>query len=222
MINFQKGIPIKDGDSFILDTNPFRFLYLAAESLIKDAEQAVTKNERQIEVNHSIGVIVVLLLSTEALINRVYECFLRSKFPRQIYEEIMGKWSLTMKWYFAPLIYKSGGNNKTFDVKKEPWQSFSELKKIRDYFAHPKPAQFPFTVLDAKKKILDVNEGVIPRWPQTTIPKDLNHFRWNDAQTVLEIINKMIDKLDSFMGGTIKKDDWYLTEQMSKYKKADE
>jgi len=222
MLNLQRGIPIKDGDSFILDTNPFRFLYLAAESLIKDAEQAATKNEHQVEVNHSIGAIVVLLLSTEALINRVYECFLRSKFPRRIYEEIMGKWSLTMKWYFAPLLFKYRGNNKTFDVNKEPWQSFSELKKIRDYFAHPKPAQFPFTVLDAKKKILDVTGGDIPRWPQTRIPKDLNHLRGTDAQRVLEIINQMIDKLDSFMGGIIKKNNWYLTEQMSKYEKADE
>jgi len=222
MLNNQKGIPIKDGDLFILYSNPFRFLYLAAESLIKDATQAATKNDRETEVNHSIGAIVLLLLSTEALINRVYEGFIRSKFPKWVNEEISDKWSFTMKWYFAPLLFEFRDNAKTFEVDKEPWQSFSELKKIRDYFAHPKPLSYPLTILNAEKKIMDFTEGDIPRWPQTKIPKDLNHLRVSDGQKVLETIKQMIDKLDSFMGGIIRKDNWFLTEQMHKDEKADE
>ena len=222
MLNNQKGIPIKDGDLFILYSNPFRFLYIAAESLIEDAKQAATKNNQQAEVNHSIGAIVLLLLSIEALINRVYEEFIKSKFPKLVNEEIKDKWSLTIKWYFAPLFFEFRDNATTFEVDKEPWQSFSELKKIRDYFAHPKPLSYPLTISNAEKKLMDYTEDDIPRWLQTKIPKDLNHLRVADAQKVLETIKQMIDKLDSFMGGIIKKDDWYLTEQIRKDEKSDE
>ena len=197
-------------------SNPFRFLYLAADSLIKDAKQAATKDDREAEVNHSIGAIVLLLLSTEGLINRVYEEFIRSKFPSWVNEEMMDKWSFTMKWYFAPLLFEFNDNAKTFEVDKEPWQSFSELKKIRDYFAHPKPISHPLTISNAEKKLVDFTKGDIPRWPQTKIPKDLHHLNFSDAQKVLETIKQMIDKLDSFMGGIIRKDNWYLAEQMRK------
>src|SRR5574341_89282 len=163
MADNQKGIPIKDGDQFVLYSNPFRFLRLAAEGLIEDAKQAATKNDKQTENNHSLGAIGLLLLCAEALINRVYEEFIKSKFPKRVYEEIIEKWSFTMKWYFSPFLWGSGGPDKTFKVDEEPWQSFSELKKIRDFFAHPKPLQLPLMVSDAAKKTVDFQEGDIPR-----------------------------------------------------------
>lgn len=212
-IDNQKGIPIKNGDQLVLHSNPFRFLYLAAEGLINDAKQAATQNDRQTEANHSLGAIGLLLQFAEALINRVYEEFIKSKLPKRIYEEILDRWSFTMKWYFAPSLWGSERTEKTFKVDEEPWQSFSELKKIRNYFAHLKPLQYPHTVLNAKEKTI---AGDIPRWSQTKIPKDLNHFRASDAQKVLDIITRMIDKLDSFMDGVIKKEDWYLTEKYEK------
>jgi len=216
MVNNQKGIPIKDGDQFVFYSNPFLFLRQAAKGLIKDAKQAATQNDRQTEANHSLGAIALLLLSAEALINRVYEDFIKSKLPRKIYEEITDKWSFTMKWYFSPFLWGSGGPDKTFKIDEEPWQSFSELKKIRDYFAHPKPLQYPLKVLDAAKKTVDFPAGDIPRWPQTQIPRDLHHLRASDAQKALDTLTRMIDKLDSLMDGVIKKEDWYLTEKMTK------
>ena len=205
---------IKDGELLTLHSNPFRFLYLTAKRCICKAEQSKLKSDKESECNYSMAAIILLLLSSEALINRIYEKFIKSKLPKTIYREIVDRWSPIVKWYFAPLLFDHK-RGRTFEVDREPWQSFSELKKIRDYFAHPKPLRYPLTVLNAREKAVDFAQEV-PRWAQTKIPKDLHHFRVSDAKKTLEIINQMIDQLDSFMGGIVKKDDWYLQEELKK------
>jgi len=210
----QEKMYVQDGDLFTLYSNPFRFLYFSAKDLILNARQAKEKNDIEVENSYSIGAISLLLLSTEAFINRVYDGFLKDKFPQRINDEIESKWSITMKWYFAPLLFGSG--NKTFDFDKEPWQSFSELKSIRDYFAHPKTQKLPIAISSAQQKTFDFVKGEIPRWPQTRVAKDLHHMKVEDAEKIFQIINKMIDDLDSFMGGVIKKDNWYVSEHLVK------
>jgi len=205
---------IKDGDLLILHSNPFRFLYLTAKSYIQKAEQAKLKNDKESERDYSMAAIILLTLSVEALINRIYEELIRDNLPNRIYREIMDKWSPTMKWYFAPLLFGQSPD-KTFKIDREPWQSFFELKKVRDYIAHLKPLKYIMVVKDAKEKIFDFH-GDIPKWRQTKIPKDLNHFQTTDAKRVLDIIDQTIEKIDFLMQGKIKRNKWYLTEKIEK------
>jgi hypothetical protein len=203
---------IKDGEQLILATNPFRFIYEDAIFLQKAAESA---SNRDLEARYARNSVLLFIVGMEALINRVLDCFICKDFPTFIREKI-GDLPMDIKWYMAPLWCNDDPKVSTYEADKEPFQSFRELITIRNSYVHPRSKRMKLKILDAHRKIADYSDPDSLNWPQTKIPKDINHFDKKSALKAKEVVDSMIELLDGFLGGKIKKDNWWLTETVTK------
>ena len=160
-------------------------------------------------------VILSTVFSSEALIYRVVSTF--SSIPFESLEKL----SIQAKWLIAPLVCMSANkvsSPQTFDTSMEPYQSFQELVRIRNWFAHPKVDQFvpairrnwTITIIEERtRKEVPWIETLRGRcWPQTKIP--LSPFELNEthAQKAIEVLKEMMDQLFEFFDG-IFEEEWF-------------
>jgi len=211
-MNEPRGFLIKDGDILLLSTNPFKFLYEDAISLQQASQNATVKDS---EVRYARNSVLLFVVGMEALINRVYDTFVRTDLPAFVREKISDL-PLDMKWYLAPIWCGNNEKETSYKVDEEPFQSFRELVKIRNSYVHPFPKKMALKIVDAKRKFVDYDDPSALLWPQTKIPKDLNHFDKNSALKAREVVDAMVELLDQFLSGKIKKDNWWLTETINK------
>ncbi|KPL00650.1 MAG: hypothetical protein AMJ91_03900 [candidate division Zixibacteria bacterium SM23_73_3] len=212
-MNEPSGFRIEDGERLVLSTNPFRFQYRDAVFFQEAAEKAV---KTPLEPCYARNSVLLFVLAMEALINRVLDRHIRMDFPAFLREKFLDL-PLDMKWYMAPLWCSGDTKPSTYEIDKEPFQSFRELIKIRNWYVHAKPERKPMKVISAQRGIVDYTDLNNLTWPQTKIPKDLNPFDKKCASKAKQVVDEMISLLDQFLGGKIKKDDWWLTETIDKH-----
>lgn len=211
-MNDQNAFLIRDGEELVLSSNPFKFLYEDALFFQKAAENATDRN---LEVRYARNAVLLFVVGMEAMINRVFDCFINKGFPAFVKDKIVDL-PLDIKWYMAPLWCSDDPKVLTYEADKEPFQSFRELITVRNSYVHPRSHRMKLKILDAHRKIVDYADPDTLNWPQTKIPKDLNHFDKKSALKAKEVIDSMIGLLDGFLGGKIKKDDWWVTETITK------
>ncbi len=212
-MNDQNAFLIRDGEELVLSTNPFKFVYEDALFFQKAAENATDRN---LEVRYARNAVLLFVIGMEALINRVFHYFIKDDFPAFVKEKICDL-PLDMKWYMASLWCSDDPKALTYEADKEPFQSFRELIKIRNSYVHPFPQKWDLYVKMAQQKTVDYVDPNPLHWPQTKIPKDLHHFSKKSALKAKEVVDDMVNLLDGFLGGRIKRDDWWLTEIIDKH-----
>lgn len=179
-----------------IEFNFFYMHYRDAKKMheLSNAEESKLKS---LYVRHSI---ISSVFACEALINRIYDDFYLPDSGKKIIE----KTNLFDKWFCAPIVC---GINKPpgmlFEINEEPFQSFKELIKIRNWLLHPKPGlYFPafasgYILVDEDKNEVipwvDVLKG--ERWPQTQIPVNPFELSSSDSAKILEIVDELITKL---------------------------
>lgn len=186
-----------------VELNFFYMHFRDAQKLHEFSEQEPTKL-KSLYARHAI---ISIVFASEALINRIFNDFYLPDDGKKVIE----KSSLLDKWFMAPLLC---GKNEPPGIKhsfsKEPFQSFKELIKIRNWLLHPKPGLFmpAFSsgfILDRETNIaipwVDVLKG--DKWPQTKIP--LNPFEISsvDSLKAINILDELIKWLLNCFNGTI-------------------
>jgi len=168
---------------------------------------------------YSRHAILSAVFASEALINRVLNDFYLPGEGAKSIERL----NAPEKWYTAPLLCgETKASDNTFDSSKQPFQSFVELNKIRNWLVHPKMGSYIEATKDPKSSITLMSRGIeIPWvetlksdvWPITQIP--LNPFELDEshAVTALEILDAMVNELKSLMTDTVT-DDWLYEIQL--------
>ena len=166
--------------------------------------------------------VLLFVLATEALINRVLDCFVREDLPRFVKDKT-SQLPLDMKWYMAPLLCADETHHTTFQAGREPFQSFRELIRIRNSCVHPFPTKQSLTLLEATSESLSFISTTEPlEWPQTKIARDAHHMDKKSASRALRVVDHMIDLLDGYLGGRIKKEGWWMAKTFTPVREAKE
>lgn len=192
----------------------FSFFYMHYKDALKFHELAKQEKSKlkSFFVRHSI---ISIVFTFEALINRVlFEfCLFKSNI------ESFDKLSLPEKWLTVPLVCgKDKPIGKTFDTSCEPFQSFFELVKIRNWFVHPKPTNFipaektPWTIHieDLNKEVPWVETKKGDFWPHTRIPKNPFDLNENHSKKAINNFEAMKKKLLILFNG-IFDEEWLWT-----------
>ncbi len=183
----------------------------------KDAEMFTLWAEKEEKENsklkslHARHAILSSVFTCESLINLVLNDFYIPKSGSENIEKL----SLYDKWFIAPLICTENQTMKTFDKSAEPFQSFAELIKIRNWLVHPKPDTYVDGILEEGTiTILESNESHPwvetikgATWPQTKIPVNPFELTANHAKQATNIAKKMEDELKKLMPNQIT-DNW--------------
>jgi len=187
-----------------VELNFFYLHYHDAKKLAEWADNEQSKL-RSLYARHAI---LSMVFASEALVNRVLADF----YPPVAGFESIEKLSTRDKWYVAPLVCgKETPSGQTFDPSTEPFQSFSELIKIRNWLAHPKCGQFidaaadgsTITVMKTGKEVpwVDTLKGGI--WPHTQIPMNPFELTGDHARKAIEVLDNMVKNLQDFLSEAI-------------------
>ncbi len=182
------------------------FFYMHYNDAKKFAEWAFKR--RNGDVNPSIYVrhaIISVVFASEALINRVLAEFAAD--PKVA--EILEKATILDKWYLAPILCSGNVKPESFDVGAEPYQSFKELIKIRNWLAHPQVETFLKAEVDPRSSISVATGEEYPwlemlkgeQWPQTEFPKNPFEVSYSHADAALKILDAMIEALSERLSG---------------------
>ena len=204
----EKYLNMKNQENF--HEVEFSFLYMHYNDAKKFNELAKEENSKlkSFYARHSI---ISVVFALESLINRVLFEF--CLFKKNI--DTFDKLSLPEKWLTAPLVCgKDRPIGKTFDSSSEPFQSFSELVKIRNWFAHPKSKDFipatktPWTIhiVDLDKEVPWIETKKGDNWPQTKIPKNPFDLTEIHSQKALDIFKSMKEELLVLFEGVLSED----------------
>ncbi len=190
------------------------FYYMHYNDARKFAEMA-EKEQSKLKSLYARHAILSVVFASEALINRVLAEF---STPTSI-RDILEKLSITDKWRIAARVCaKHPHKPKAFDNSAEPFQSFAELIRVRNWLVHPKVEQFIEAKHTPGETITDIDTGdQFPwvdtlegqRWPQTKIPKNPFELTASHARKVIEILETMVKKLQQYLGGLMT-EDWLM------------
>ena len=198
--------------------NSFNYLYGDAEGLL----QLATKAQGFERIPLSRTALLLFVLSLEGLINRVMDHFL----PARVHDFIVEReenLSFEDKWLLVPLM---GSEDQAcrFDTSSYPWSHFSELVRLRNDYVHPKhdrPAYYQaisateWDLLDWKR--IPKNSGITEKkliYRQTRIPKDPYAVLPEHAAKAKQVVDDMVAKLDSFLGGALTQGNWLHADNM--------
>ncbi|MBU1862364.1 MAG: hypothetical protein KKH94_01715 [Candidatus Omnitrophica bacterium] len=190
------------------------FYYLHSNDAEKFALWAKREEEQKSKLKsiHARHAILSAVFTCESLINLVLADFYIPKSGSDSIERL----SLYDKWIIAPLICTNNQRMTTFDKSADPFQSFAELIKIRNWLVHPKPDTYVDGALDEDSTITDIEakteytwvdiiKGKI--WPQTKIPVNPFELCSKHADKAICIAKAMEIKLKELMPNQIT-DDW--------------
>ena len=152
---------------------------------------------KSLYVRHSI---ISAVFALEAMINRVLFEFCLFKPHLDSFEKL----SIVEKWLTCPLVCgKDFPVGKTFDNSGEPFQSFQELVRIRNWFVHPKHTEFvpatktPWTihVEETDKTIpwVETEKGDV--WPHTQIPRNPFELVESHSEKAIKVFEFMKNEL---------------------------
>lgn len=190
------------------------FYYLHYNDCKKFVEWAneETSKLRSLYVRHAI---LSAVFASEALANRVFNDFYISGQGAQSIDRL----SIVDKWYTAPLLCgKSKPSNRTFDSSRQPFQSFVELVKIRNWLVHPKVGRYinarkdpdsSISILGSDLQIPWVDTLKSRVWPITQIPLNPFELDARHAKKALAILEEMVNELKEFMYEAVT-DDWLI------------
>ena len=191
-----------------VELNFFYLHYNDAKKLLERAKEAEQEHSPlcSLHARHSI---ISTVFASEALINRVIFEFAVEK---DIFESLE-KLSIQDKWFISSLLCRDKDwDVVTFDKGNEPFQSFNELIKIRNWLLHPKVEVYIAATCDHSSTVgIEGKEESYPWmetlksnvWPQTKFPKNPFELSSYHAQTALSILDAMISKLKSFLRGKL-------------------
>jgi hypothetical protein len=151
--------------------------------------------------------IMSVVFASEALINRVINQF---SIISDLLKDIE-KLSIQEKWHIAPLLCRDKDwEPETFDKGMEPFQSFSELIKIRNWLVHPKVEIFvdaestPNSTVgtigsEASYPWLETLKSSV--WPQTQIPKNPFELSFSHSVKAITVFDEMVSMLRKLLKG---------------------
>ena len=177
------------------------FYYLFKNDSLHLAESA-EKEQSKLKSVYARHSILSAVFASEAFINRIFDDF----YVPGGYKLIERKMPLEEKWMLAPLTCRPDPDG-TYDRSAQPFQSFSELIKIRNWFAHPKSDNFFPASLDSNSTITTENDEEIPWisvlpgsiWDMTQFPKNPFHLNEDHARTAIHIVDEMVSTLKVFL-----------------------
>lgn len=187
-----------------VELNFYYLHYRDAQKFIEWAKAEPSKL-KSLFVRHAI---LSTVFASEALINRILNDFSILKSGEKTIEKL----TIVDKWCLAPLICRTANQEiKTFDASEEPLQSFSELIKIRNWLAHPKPGEYIYATTDGVSTIILDTDAEVPwvetikgkTWPQTKIPFNPFELTSGHAEKALKIFDSMLNKLKEFLSDKI-------------------
>lgn len=211
---------IAKGDKFNYIANPFKIHYEDANNYFETSELHKRNGHQELEARSSRLSILLYVLALEALINRILDRFCISALPNFLKDEKI--YSLKSKFYLAPVLC---GCKERFKVDREPFQSFSEFVEIRNSYVHGKISIRKTKIVSSEKtqngRTVHILDDKFPEnlWSHTQIPKDFYIMKYEDALKAKDMAKAMIDELDRIFDGKIKKNNWYLSEEMKKINK---
>ena len=143
---------------------------------------------------------ILAVVAGEALANRLIDDF--SQLPSK--GKYLDRLGICEKWIVGPFLSgKDQPAARTFDPGAEPFQSFAELVKIRNFLAHPKGGLFLNASVDGSTITLipegydvpwvDTLEG--PAWPQTKIPMNPFELRGEHAAAAVRVLENIVAEL---------------------------
>ena len=181
------------------------FFYLFDNDARHLAEMA-EKETSKLKSLYARHAIISTVFASEAFINRVFDNF----YIPGGYERIERSTPLEEKWILAPLVCRTDPVG-TFDRSTQPFQSFSELVKIRNWFAHPKPGNFFPASLEQNSTITTEDGKEVPWisvlpgdiWENTRMPRNPFHLTGEHARTAIKTLQGMVAVLASFLPGKV-------------------
>ncbi len=188
------------------------FYYLHSKDAEMFALWAKQEEEKKSKLKslHARHAILSAIFTCESLINLVLADFYIPKSGSKSIDRL----SLYDKWFTAPLICTKNQTMKTFDKSVEPFQSFAELIKIRNWLVHPKPDIYvdgtldegSITILESEETHpwIETIKGAI--WRQTQIPVNPFELCSNHAEKAINVVKEMENKLKELMPNQITKD----------------
>lgn len=169
-------------------------------------EYADGETNPSIYVRHSI---ISVVFAAEALINRVLAEF---SVDQQV-SGILERNGIIEKWCMAPMVCGDRSKDvRPFDRGSEPFQSFQELIRIRNWLAHPKVDMYLEASLDTKSSVRDSESGEEypwlemlrgKVWAQTEIPKNPFEVRSEHANAAIRVLDQMIEALSEKLDGRV-------------------
>jgi len=155
--------------------NPAYYLFNDAEKMIQLSRRAKSRKNPKLENSYARMAILLYAISLEAFINVVYEY---SETPKS---KALSKMSVKQKWLNAPkdclphlgeiqvddkIIYQPGDSVATFDENSELFQSYLELKKMRNEIVHLKPIFYETDYNSIEKSIFQTEYYKYLKIPQ--------------------------------------------------------
>jgi len=186
-----------------VELNFFYLHYNDAGHFVEQAKEEKSKL-RSFYARHAI---LSFVFSIEAMINKIINDFYILPTGRDSFQKL----SLKERVFAAPLVCgRDKPIGKTLDQSKEPFQSFSELVDIRNWFVHPRRGNF----IDARREFGDITttsgENVpwvetdfSKVWPHTRIPVNPFELEWKHANQALKIIDGLITEMKGLFNGLL-------------------
>ncbi len=192
-----------------VEVNFFYLHYHDAEQLVEWAEAEDSKL-KSLYARHAL---LAVVFASEALVNRLLSRVALSKLAAEGVEKL----GIREKWSLIPFLVTGRPEDYGWlDVSREPFQSFIELIKIRNWLAHPKSGEYVAAVHDELSSIsllenwnsdqetvkiipwIETLKGGV--WKQTKIP--LNPFEWTGqhARSALGTLDSIIEELKKVLG----------------------
>jgi len=186
------------------------FFYLHFRDAQKFQELA-SEEETKLESFYSRHAILSTIFAAEALINKIYDDFYLYDYALDIFD----KMSIKEKWIIAPLVCGlKKPVSKKFNISQEPFQSFAEIIKIRNWYVHPKPDNYvpaqktsdTISLIGENKNIPWVDTFKGKSWSQTHFPKNPFELNAKHADKATSILIEMIDELLVIFKGVFNKE----------------
>lgn len=206
----------EDNPTHEVEVNFFYLHYHDAEKLVEWAEAEDSKL-KSLYARHAV---LAVVFASEALANRLLSRLPLSKVAAGGVEKL----GIREKWSLIPFLMTGKPETREwFDTSREPFQSFGELVKIRNWLAHPKSGEYVAAIHDERATIRlledfdsDLETGrSIPwietlkgdAWKQTEIP--LNPFEWTGqhARSAIKALDSVVAELKKAIGNLLT-DDW--------------
>jgi hypothetical protein len=190
---------------YIIEDSSVILLQDADRSLIYSRYCRITK-KFELEQMFSRQAVLQYLLSLESFINFVYQYYFRELLDLQ--KRTLKNKMLNASILCLPrtggitkngeVIYQVGDSIETFDENSYPFESFIELKKIRDDIVHSKPINKEYDIEE-----YSLTEAPKDFYPKTGIPKEIIFWRYEHAKTVSVIHRDMYKSLNHFFKGDL-------------------
>lgn len=187
-----------------VELNFFYLHWKDAQKLVQWSEEANGKL-RSLYARHAI---LSCVFAVEALTNKILNDFYILPNGSKYYERL----HIREKVFSLPFVCgKEHPVGHTFDVSKEPFQSFSELVYIRNWLVHPQNGRFvPANRVDGLIYIAGTDEE-LPwietdfghAWPHTQIPVNPFELTGEHARKAFSLTENFINELRSIFNETV-------------------